>query len=347
MSGSLGFEQPGALAGLLAILPLLALDLLRRERERRAIRYLAGGRPGEEEELFRRRRGSSLCYYLFLAAMILALAGPFWGSRRVFSYHRGLDLVLALDLSRSMEVRDVAPLSGAPPIPEGAPVSRLERGAALAVELLRRTGGARVGIALGRGRGILALPLSFDAESPLALLEGLRGQALSGGGTNLEALIDAASGAFDGAFPGLRGIVLISDGEALSGNLGAALERAREGGISLWALGMGTEAGGAVPQEEAPGEPLRDGEGRPVLSFRQDGVLQEAALLTGGAYLDGNRDDAAALLAGHLRSLSPGTGLGASRREPGSRRHLCVIAGLGFWVLSRCFALRRRRGGTR
>lgn len=351
MNGTVGFDQPGVLWALLIFIPLLMMDFLRRENDRRAAFYLAPsfkgpgtGAPGKN--FSRRRRWIGLCFHLFLACMIIALAGPRWGSRMVNSYRRGLDLVLALDLSRSMEVRDVPALPRPDSPPENGPISRLERALGLAAEVVETAGGFRIGAALGRGRGILALPLTYDTEGALNFLEGLRGSAITGRGTNLEALTDAATGAFQDAFPGRRGIILITDGESLSGTLGAALERVWAAGITLSVLGMGTDTGGPVPLEEPEEGVLLDNAGKTVISYRRTEILRDAAARTGGIYMDGNRDDAAGVLSAYLRSLSSGTGPGASRREPGSRWHVFVIAGLCFWGLSRLLSLRRRRAVT-
>jgi Ca-activated chloride channel family protein len=349
MNGTPGFDNPWALALFALLLPLLILDLIRRGAGGGAAHYFSPARPSPEGEggwgfsrEFRLRcLGSGVCFYLFLACGVIALAGPRWGSRTVTTYRRGLDLVFALDLSRSMEVRDVSGfpggLSGEEP-----PVSRLERALTLAVNLAGRTGEIRRGLAIGRGRGILALPLSYDTEGLVSFLRGLGGNAMTGTGTNLEALVDAAAGAFQDAFPGRRGIVLFSDGEALSGNLGAALDRARGAGISLCILGLGTDAGGPVPAEGSGEGLLLDEAGDLVMSYRRGEVLREAALRTGGVYLDGNRDDGVVLLAEYLRSLSSGLGPGASHREPGVRWHFFALAGLIFWGLSRILGLQRR-----
>jgi Ca-activated chloride channel family protein len=343
----MGFQTPEFLWGLVLLGPLFVFYLLRFYKSKRifALFALSSGGNGRLEV---RYFFSCLFFLVFLACLFFALAGPYWGSRTVTEYRRGADIVFAMDLSRSMEVRD-----GASP-PED--LSRLERACRIASSLVlnlgtKAPGENRFGLAMGKGRGILALPLSYDTEAILALLEGLGDTAVTGRGTNLESLIDTAAGAFQDALPSRRIIILFSDGEDLSGSFSAALERAGDSDITVSALGMGTETGGPVP----PGETLSGPEGRqelllderglPLISFRRTTVLRNAAEHTGGIYLDGNREDAVSPLEEHIRSLSSETGRGVSRREPRPEWRFFVFLGLLSLALSRLAGLRGRSSG--
>jgi Ca-activated chloride channel family protein len=205
---------------------------------------------------------------------------------------------------------------------------------------------------VGKGRGILALPLSYDTEAVLAFLEGLESRTITGWGTNLESLVDTAVGAFPDTLPSRRIIILLSDGESLSGSLSAALERAAGSDIIVSVLGLGTETGGPLPpaetlsgSEEPRGASL-DERGLPLISFRRTAVLRDAAEAAGGIYLDGGREDAVSLLEEHIRSLSSGTGRDFVRREPRPWWRLFVFLGLLFLALSRLTGLRRRFSGN-
>jgi Ca-activated chloride channel family protein len=278
---------------------------------------------------------SGVFFWIFAALSLVALAGPRWGIQYAEDNYRGLDVVLALDVSRSMEVKDV---SGERPEGESERVSRLEHGAALALKAVSACGGIRFGAAAGRGRGVFAVPLTWDNEAINGFLESLSGASISGKGTNLESLIDAASEAFESGFPSRRTIVLVSDGEALTGSLPGALHRAEEKDISVTVLAVGTEEGGPVPG-------LYDEDKGPVYSRRRQDALRYAAQRTGGIFIDGNRRDAAALLSGHLLSLAPGlsaeTG-GERRTETKSRQDFFVILALLAFGASKVCVLRRR-----
>jgi Ca-activated chloride channel family protein len=316
------FADKNILWGLLLLIPLLALRLL--------LPGKAGGGMLKREDLPLRSLLSDLFFLLFAGLLLIALAGPRWGFRFVPGYRQGADLVFAVDLSRSMGVRDV-------PGRDPGGVSRLERGLALARDLAGELEGIRLAAAIGKGRGILAIPLTWDSWAVLNFLEGLDSSSISGRGTNLEGLVDAAAGAFQDDFPGRRCILLISDGEGHSGVLGAAAERAAKRDILLGVLALGTEAGGPVPLEAGAGEGafLSGPGGRPVISSRRGDALRSAAEKTGGFYLDGGREDAAAALENQIRSLLAGQGEDRGNREPQPRWSLFILGALLCLGLSR------------
>jgi Ca-activated chloride channel family protein len=315
MNAALSFTAPWALWGFVLFIPLIIFWILRYRALKR--RFLAAGLGGLSPG--RRYVYSGIFFGLFLACLIIALAGPQWGSRIVVEYRRGLDVVFALDVSRSMDTRDVFAGGNSP---GAGTVSRLERGLQIVHAAASGSGGVRFAAALGKGRGLLAVPLTGDTGTILRFFEGLSGSSLTGRGTNLEALVDAAASAIAAPFPSRRLIVLVSDGEALSGSLRGALERAREEGISVTALGLGSDEGAPVPG--ASDEAGTAG----IISLRQAGALRYAAERTGGIYIDGNGGDAAALLAEHFRSLAPETGVPGGRREPKPRWELFIIAAM-------------------
>jgi Ca-activated chloride channel family protein len=287
-------------------------------------------------------------FLLFTGFLIVALAGPSWGSRVVADYRRGIDLVLAFDLSRSMNARDCPPSSASAgnSAGTGEDSSRLERGLEIGRAFAAAAGDTRLGIALGKGRGILAVPLTYDHETVLGLLHGLDDGAISGRGTNLESLINAASEAFRDSTPHRRGIVLFSDGEALSGSFQAAAEKARRAGISLCAVGLGSDQGALVPVERSPAAPdgfLPAADGKPVISARQGDVLRYGAERTGGVYVDGSRNDAARLLGNYVSSLSSESRVSGHRREPNPRWQIFVLAAMVCLAVTRIMGFSRRR----
>ncbi|MDR3192522.1 MAG: VWA domain-containing protein [Treponema sp.] len=347
--GSFVLEKPQALwaLALLAVFILFRLILDRRYRGRRGLGFFAlfaspglepagGDSPfpgaagenaggGRTRTLRRRYYLSHIFFWLSLGCLIAALSGPRWGLRIVPEYRRGLDVVLALDLSRSMEARDLG-------------LSRLERAAEIGREMTETMGGVRFGVAVSRGRGVLAVPLTGDSEAVFSFLAAAGASALTGSGTDLEALVDAASAAFTDSFPSRRVIVLLSDGEALSGSLNEAVDRARLREIALAAVGIGSDQGGPLSFEAGP----------PVISRRRPEALRSAAIKSGGIYIDGNSAEASRLLRSYLESLAFESGIGGGRNEKKARWNLFVIAALFLFGASKCCLLvrRDRRGGT-
>jgi Ca-activated chloride channel family protein len=156
------------------------------------------------------------------------------------------------------------------------------------------------------------------------------GYSITGRGTNLESLIDTAAGAFQSSFSA-RVILLVSDGEALSGMLSAALERCSRNGIAVAAIAVGSDEGRMVT-----------GDG--IISHRDSRAMRAAAGQTGGIYIDGNREDAAKALIAHLRSLSApsteGAGLEAKGKEAKAQWFVFLILAIIAFGTSKLCLLR-------
>jgi Ca-activated chloride channel family protein len=323
------FDYPIFLWGFAVLLPFVFFDLI-------GTRKAGDGLP---RSLMRRFFTSTILFGLFLAFLIIALAGPRWGSQIVSDgSRRGLDVVIALDVSRSMGIRD-AVIASAPPAAvaheadgiSGAEtgVSRLERGLSLAFETAATLPEMRYAVAVGRGRGLLAVPLTWDNDAVLNFLEVAASETFGGVGTNLESLLDAAAQAFVESFPSRRLILLVSDGEALSGSLKAALSHLNQKDISVAALALGSDEGRPVPWLEG------------AISRRESGVMRMIAESTSGIYIDGNRDDTFAAIAGHLRSIVPETQMGDSRVEKKRHWFLFIAAAIICYAASRFCLLKK------
>ena len=303
---SFQFDTPIALSAFAVFIFLVLFDIL--GRQRKFTRKLP-------EELNKKMRLSILFFRLFIAFAIIALAGPRWGTGYSTSgYRRGLDVVFAIDVSRSMDIRDA--LSG------GETQSRLERGLSISRESALYVSGARFAAAIGRGRGYLAIPLTWDNEAALSFLESLDGSSITGRSTNLESLVDAAADAFQSSSVAQKAIVLVSDGESLGGVLRNAVIRCVREGVMINAVAVGSDTGRLVPFG------ADDPQAPPVVSRREAAVMRTAAERTGGVYIDGSREDAASVLAAHLHSLAQETGTPDSRKEPKERRTLFIILAL-------------------
>jgi Ca-activated chloride channel family protein len=279
------FDHPWVLLGFLVFIPILLSEYFSARRKR-----IQTNLP---KDLWMQLFASRIFFALFLAFLVTALAGPRWGiGQRQGEYRRAVDAVIALDVSRSMEIRDNA-----------GGLSRLERGLAVAREAVDALPGMRFAVTVSRSRGIVAIPLTWDNGAVLALLEAVDGSNLSGWGTNLESLVDASAGVFQSSHPSNRVIILISDGEELSGSLKAALGRCSQEAISVAAVAVGSDEGGEVPGLDG------------IASFRDANAMRAAASETGGIYIDGSRSDAAEALAAHLRSLAAETYAGKNKQE--------------------------------
>jgi Ca-activated chloride channel family protein len=209
--------------------------------------------------------------WLGLLAVVVAGLGPRFGQSRVRIATSGVDLVVLVDTSRSMDATDIAP-------------SRLGRARRSVRDVLDRLPPeSRAALAGFAGRGVLFTPLTPDHVALSELLPAIETELIRPGGSDLAAGIDAALEAFEAGSHRPRVMLVLSDGETSNrrGDAGeAALRTAR---VRLMAATFGSPLGSTVPDH---GTPLRDGAGEIVVSRRHDETLRRLAAATGGQLFD-------------------------------------------------------------
>ena len=267
MIGDVTLGAPLALAGL-AVVPLLLAAWWYAARRRRAADRAYGGPPGLRRGVSRTRRG--LRGLLLLAAVVLvvlAAARPRWGSEQAPLSRQGIDIAVALDVSRSMTATDVQP-------------SRAEAAANGLRDMLRHLRGDRVGLVTFGGSAFARSPLTLDYAAFGDLVNrAQREQALVRPGTDIGEALNVALQVLEVDDPAdTQVIVLISDGEDLGQDVEGALSRLRDRGIRVYAVAAGTEQGAPVPA----GEGRRPAAGAPVVSRADRTTLQRIATETGG-----------------------------------------------------------------
>jgi Ca-activated chloride channel family protein len=239
--------------------------ILRAEAGLRSVR-LSGEPPAS---LASSRRRLLLCAGTALG--ILALARPQWGRLDEPVFDQSREIVIALDLSRSMLTPDVKP-------------SRLERAKLLVESLIDRLRGERVGLVVFSGTAFLQSPISADYEILREFLPLLGPDFLPEGGTNYHELIETAVDAFGGSSSADRYLIILSDGEATDDDWRDSIGELSKRGIRVIGLGVGTKAGGMIP--DGAGGFMKDENGAVVLSKLESGTLSELAGATHGAYRD-------------------------------------------------------------
>lgn len=215
-----------------------------------------------------------------LAAAGLALVGVAWmGPVRGFALvpveERRIDVVVALDTSRSMLVEDVEP-------------NRLERAKVEIGALLDAMTGERVSLVAFAGAARDVAPLTADLDTVRYFLERLSPEDNRKGGTDLGAALRLALDRFDEGGGSSEAVILVTDGEDLTGEGLAAAETARDRGIRVHVLGMGTAGGGKVPDGEGGFvvDPDAEGGASEVVSQLRSESLRAIAEATGGVYLE-------------------------------------------------------------
>ncbi|RMH05078.1 MAG: VWA domain-containing protein [Planctomycetota bacterium] len=317
-----GFDLPGALVLLLALPVLAAVQRVDARRRRHRLWGAAGPRAAAAGS----GRASFRTSGTVLALLVLALAGPRLGPSPGRS-GAGADLLVVLDVSRSMLARDLAP-------------DRLERARADIRDLVEAGGGDRFGLVLFAGEARLAAPLTRDRTSFLALLALAGPESVPRGGTDLGAALEraaAALGAGRGPEPERpAAVLLLSDGEDLEGRGREAALALAAAGIPVHCIGYGRRAGARIPVAADGGEQwLLDRNGRPVQTAVDARGLASLAAATGGRFVLAAEEEAPLRTAlGRPAGAAPGA-------EPAARSLADPI--LAAALLLGIMALRRGR----
>jgi Ca-activated chloride channel family protein len=283
------FARP-ALLWLLLITPILALvDRWAARRRKAAVARI--GRPAAvagqlTAPATRRRWWPGLAYSIGWVSLVLGLSGPRWGKSDETGIAVGRDVVVVIDLSRTMLADDMAALS--------AP-TRWEAARNAAIDLIdgmARRGGHRVGVVLFAARPHLLCPLTTDYDHARAVVADIDGQfppvetrppvgAPVRSGTRIGAALIAAVKAHDKRFPGYQDVVLISDGDDPGEDREwvRGADAAREAGIPVHAVGVGDHAGTFLPF----GEQLEETRLKPE-------PLEQVAAETRGQYVGAGKD---------------------------------------------------------
>ncbi|WZO98081.1 VWA domain-containing protein [Isosphaeraceae bacterium EP7] len=251
---------------LLAIVPILGL-WVRRGRGLRRRDWAALERPG------RPPGDGAWAWLAAIALLVLALAQPRWGRGPGAPPEVGRDVVLVVDVSRSMAAEDAIP-------------SRLGVAAESASDLVRSLGpGDRAAVVAFSGRGVLRCPLTENFGAVLDALARLKPGEVRPGGTNLGEALEVAALAFDDEDrSGGRSVVIFSDGEDHEGRWPVAAARLSGVGAVVHAVAIGDDGAGHPVPAGKPGEFVTF-DGKPVLSKRSDEALAQVAEATGGAVL--------------------------------------------------------------
>jgi Ca-activated chloride channel family protein len=186
----------------------------------------------------------------------------------------GIDVVVALDISRSMLAEDVAP-------------SRLARAKAELAGLIDSLDGDRVGLVFFAGAAFPQCPLTVDYAAARLFLSQADPTMISAQGTSLAVAVRTALDLFDEESGRTRVILAVTDGEDFEGGLGEVREELSERGVSLFAVGIGTADGAPIPQLDDYGRRqgfVRDRGGKVVISRLEEAELISIVQGTGGVY---------------------------------------------------------------
>lgn len=212
----------------------------------------------------------SLLFALALLFLILGLARPQFGLKQATQKRTGVELMIALDVSRSMLAQDVKP-------------NRLERAKLEIAHLVQNLKEDRIGLILFAGRAYVQLPITSDYASAQMFLSQVNCDMVSEQGTQLGEALELAMKSFSPQNDVGRAILVISDGENHEGDPLQRAEEAAKQGIRIFTLGLGSPEGAPIPEQG--GGMKKDASGNVVISKLDEVTLSQIAAQTGGIYM--------------------------------------------------------------
>ncbi|AIM60018.1 VWA domain-containing protein [Cellulophaga lytica] len=233
-------------------------------------------------------------FILGLTLLIVGLANPKIGTKLETVKREGVDIVFAVDVSKSMLAEDIAP-------------SRLAKAKRIVSEIIAQLGSDRIGIIAYAGQAYPQLPITTDYGAAKMFLQGLNTNMLSSQGTAINQALDLASTYYDDDEQTNRVLFIISDGEDHSeGSTEGAVEKAVDQGIKIFTIGVGTEKGAPIPiKRNGVLQSLKkDLQGEVVITKLNKSVLEDIADEGNGQFIDGtNTNDAVTIIKEELNKM--------------------------------------------
>ena len=234
-----------------------------------------------------------ILWFVAFTLLVVALARPQWGSDIEIVEQGGAQVMVALDISRSMLVQDLKP-------------SRLDRAKLEISSLISGLEGDEVGIVLFSGASFVQFPLTSDYATARTYLNHAGPNAISRQGTVIAEAIDTAMVGFSNERESQKVIVIMTDGENHEDDPITAAKRAAAEGVVIYTVGFGSPDGGPVPEYDELGNIAglrQDAEGRTVVSRIDEVALQQIAENGGGRYFRAAESGAMEELAEEIRSF--------------------------------------------
>ena len=265
-----------------------------------------------------------------IACFVVALARLQWGYYQEEVPQKGLDIIAAIDTSKSMLAADIAP-------------NRLARAQLAALSLMQEAKSDRMGVVAFSGTAFLECPLTADEGAFQQSVEALNVNTISEGGTSLAEAINTASHAFKEG-DNFKILVLFTDGEDNDEGAVDAAKAAAKDGLKIFTVGIGTAAGELLQYRDQNGnlEYIRDDQGQVVKSHLNQPLLEQIAKEAGGAYY--SLSGANTMEALYNRSLAPLPKSGTQEafvKRPFERYHWPLLAGIILLIAEMFFPERK------
>ncbi|MEO1286703.1 MAG: VWA domain-containing protein [Chloroflexota bacterium] len=280
------FEQIYFVYSIAIIIPLMGFFLIWRGWVRQSVMRKIGDQELVQSLVAQvspfRRRVKALFWLATIALILLALGRPTWGFEEDIIRTEGIQIIFAIDVSRSMDATDVSP-------------TRLQRARLDVLDMMTALEGNDLGIVLFARDAFTYMPLTYDLSAAEIFLADIDTNMMTNQGTNIPDAIERALGSFEQRSQSQKVIVLITDGESHEGDAITAAERAREENVIIYTIGYGTQEGSTIPLYDETGTLIgyqttadsNDAIGTLVNTTLNFDLLQRIAEETNGAYITG------------------------------------------------------------
>jgi Ca-activated chloride channel family protein len=222
-----------------------------------------------------RRRGYKMLFiFLAMTFLVLCLARPQYGTHMVMLKRQGQDVMIVIDVSKSMLAEDMKP-------------NRIEKAKQEVRGLLSRLQGDRVGLVAFAGAAFMQCPLTLDYSAAQIFLDIIDVDLIPQPGTNIGEAIDVATSGFNKQERKYKIMIIISDGEDFGGDVDRAVKTAKLDGVTIYTIGIGKPEGEPIPIRNERGEMVgykKDESGEIVLTRLDEHALEQIAEETGGKY---------------------------------------------------------------
>lgn len=214
---------------------------------------------------------------LALGSLSMALVNPKIGTKMETVTREGVDVVFAIDVSKSMEAEDIAP-------------NRLEKSKQLVSQIVNNLTSDRIGIIAYAGSAFPQLPITTDYASAKMFLQAMNTDMVSSQGTAINDAIDLAATYYNDADQTSKVLFIISDGEDHFGEVGSSAKKAAELGIRIFTIGVGTSKGAPIPLKRNGiiQSYKKDLNGETVITRMNEETLKEISANANGKYIQGN-----------------------------------------------------------
>lgn len=220
-------------------------------------------------------------YLVSVACLIVAIANPQTGGKLAEVKVEGIDLMIALDVSNSMNAEDISP-------------NRLDRSKQAITQLIDRLKNDRIGMIVFAGDAYMQLPITSDYSAAKMFLGSISTDMIQTQGTDISAAIELAQKAFEQTRGKKKALVIITDGESHESDPAPVAEKAAEMGIVIHTIGMGSEGGSPIP-EFVKGRKegfKKDREGNTVITKLNEEILRKVAEAGDGIYVRASNSEA-------------------------------------------------------